>query len=95
MNADLDKIQNNRLLLQAHDHDHEDGHHQHQPNPVILVDGQSNDNDHSHSHDHEDGHHHHHTHDPIVHSVFRKMGCLICFGFIFMMIVEKLSAHSH
>lgn len=74
INADLEEIQNNRLLLQAHHHDHD---HQHQPNPVILVD--HSDDDHSHSHDHEEGHHHH-THDPIVHSVFRKMGSLICFG---------------
>ena len=74
INADLEKLQNNRLLLHAHDHDH-----QNQPNPVILVDHSDDAHSHSHSHEHaEEGHHH--THDPIVHSVFRKMGCLICFG---------------
>mmetsp|Transcript_44152 Transcript_44152/g.70752 ORF Transcript_44152/g.70752 Transcript_44152/m.70752 type:complete len:431 (-) Transcript_44152:123-1415(-) len=55
---------------------------------------------HDHKHDEQDNddeheHAHHHTHDPIVHSVFRTMGCLICFGFIFMMGVEKFGAHSH
>jgi len=57
--------------------------------------------EHGHEHEHvhtgdEDGSgHHHHTHDPIVHSVFKRMGCAVCIGFIFMMIVEKFGTHSH
>jgi len=73
-----------RFLLSEHDHNHNHN------DPIILVQSDEEQNN-----DDIDGHHHHHTHDPIVHSVFRKMGSLICFGFIFMMVVEKVSAHRH
>ena len=53
----------------------------HEQNPIILIQDDEDDNNHdSDEHDHDENGHHHHTHDPIVHSVFRKMGCLICFG---------------
>eukprot|EP01084_Bolivina_argentea_P187128 322408_1 len=81
-----------RMLLHNHDNNHNNHH-----NDNDINNDHSNDNsdDNHHNQDHTDEHHHTHTHDPIVHSVFRKMGCLICFGFIFMMGVEKFSAHSH
>ena len=59
---------NRRLLLVKLDDDHNHSHEK------------KSESNHKGKHTEKEDEHHTHTHDPIVHSVFRKMGCLICLG---------------
>lgn len=65
--ADLmNVLRDERRLIDNHHRHHKEEHHDHHHS-----DSQSDDEEHG---------EHTHTHDPIVHSVFRRTGCLICFG---------------